>query len=126
MYITNSSNAVEIPLSVYICESNNNEQINSYYDETFEEKTESLINQRIIHPIFGSTYLFTTQPLEYNNLSKIKRFALFSNSVIYLLNKDIPIDEYKSQQINEYTGICFYEDNSEFWSIKDSNLFIEL
>ena len=126
MYITNSSNAVEIPLSVYICQSNNNRYNNLHYAEENNQKTESLINQRVIHSIFGSTYLFTTEPIEYNNLSNIKRFALFSNSVIYLLNKDIPIEEYKSQQINEYTSICFYEDNSEFWSIKDSNLFIEL
>ena len=127
MYITNSSNAIEIPLSVYICEVNNEEKyINSYYRQENNQNTESLINPRITHPVFGSTYLFTTEPLDYDNLSNIKRFALFSNSVIYLLNNDIPIDEYKSQNINEYTGICFNQDNSEFWSIKDSNLFIEL
>jgi hypothetical protein len=126
-YINNSSGlAIEIPIIVYICEETNGSYDNSYYnvDET-RENTTSLIDKRTNHEIFGSSYLFTSDPLNYNNLSKIKRFALFTSTSIYLLNDNVGfLPEYKL--LRDYEMICFKENESEYWSVKKSALFFEL
>jgi hypothetical protein len=127
-YITNSKNrAIEIPTVVYICEDKDGSYDNSYYlDDESREQSNSIINIKINHPVLGNCFLFTSEPFEINNLSKIKRYALFSMDVIYLLNKDIDLTEYPVADLQEYESLCFYENGVEYWAIDNSDLFSEL
>ena len=127
-YIKNSENrAVEIPRVVYICEEKDGGYDNSYYIESENrEQSSSMINTRTTHPVLGNCFLFTSEPFEINNLSKIKRYSLFSMDAIYLLNKDIDLTEYQSTDLKEYESICFYENGVEYWAIENSDLFTEL
>jgi hypothetical protein len=127
-YIKNSENrAIEIPRVVYICEEKDGGYDNSYYIESENrEQSSSMINTRTTHPVLGNCFLFTTEPFEINNLSKIKRYALFSMDAIYLLNKDIDLIEYQSTDLKEYESICFYENGVEYWAIENSDLFTEI
>ena len=125
-YLINSKNiAISIPISVYICEDNNGSYDNSNYkDDETRETVKSIINLRVIHNTLGSCFLFTSEPLNFNNLSKIKRFALFANDAIYLLNDNIDISEYKS--LEDYEMVCFKENDTEYWSVKRTESFVEL
>uniref|UniRef100_A0A6C0ASJ6 Uncharacterized protein n=1 Tax=viral metagenome TaxID=1070528 RepID=A0A6C0ASJ6_9ZZZZ len=127
-YILNdeTSGAIDIPIVVYICK----EAPDSSYDNVFYESEEeqnrehSMIYEPIFHEQFGSTHVFSKEPLDENNQHLIKRFATFTQNTVYLLNKNIPLGEYS--HLKEKLSVCFWENDSEFFSVKTTDLFIEL
>ena len=127
-YIINQKGAaIDIPIIVYMCEENAGSYDNSYYsEEESREQSESIINYRVSHPVLGYCFLFTTDPFEHNNLSKIKRFSLFTIDAIYLLNKDRDLSEYQDLDLHEYETLCFYENSVEYWAVDSSDQFLEL
>ena len=127
-YIINQKGAaIDIPIIVYMCEENAGSYDNSYYsEEESREQSESIINYRVSHPVLGYCFLFTTDPFEHNNLSKIKRFSLFTIDTIYLLNKDRDLSEYQDLDLHEYETLCFYENSVEYWAVDSSDQFLEL
>ena len=127
-YIINQKGAaIDIPIIVYMCQENDGSYDNSYYsEEESREQSESIINYRISHPVLGYCFLFTTEPFEHNNLSKIKRFSLFTIDTIYLLNKDRDLSEYQDLDLHEYETLCFYENSVEYWAVDSSDQFLEL
>jgi hypothetical protein len=127
-YITNQNGAaIDIPIVVYMCQENGGSYDNSYYsEEESREQTESIINYRVSHPVLGYCFLFTTEPFEHNNLSKIKRFSLFTIDTIYLINKDRDLSEYQDLDLHEYEILCFYENSVEYWAVDSSDQFLEL
>ena len=116
-----NGNPTNVPHLMYLCENDTN----VYYEET-EDRNNSyqLMHVRKNHALFNSTYLFSTEPLEFNNLSRIKRFAVVVKDPLYLLNHDFPVTDFKNVDINHTT--CFYEGNREFWSVKNENSFMQL
>jgi hypothetical protein len=127
-YIINQTGAaIDIPIVVYMCQENGGSYDNSYYsEEESRDQTESIINYRVSHPVLGYCFLFTTEPFEHNNLSKIKRFSLFTIDTIYLLNKDRDLSEYQDLDLHDYETLCFYENSAEYWAVDSSDQFLEL
>uniref|UniRef100_A0A6C0D359 Uncharacterized protein n=1 Tax=viral metagenome TaxID=1070528 RepID=A0A6C0D359_9ZZZZ len=117
---------IDIPIVVYLCkEAPNNEYDNVFYESEDEKrKQRTLVNTPVFHEYFGTTNLFSMNPLDQTNLNLIKRFATFTQNTVYLLNKEIPLQEYK--YIKEKLSVCFWENENEFLSVKTTDLFIEL
>jgi hypothetical protein len=126
---------IERPIMLYQCNGTYKNYENNYYNENEDRgKSISIIDERIEHDVFGNIYLFSTEPLEYNNLSKIKRYAAFINNTLYMLNKtNITKEELIGDETDvsklpfkTYHCISFKEDDKDYWSINTNHLFIEL
>jgi len=117
---------IDIPIAVHLCkEAPNNEYDNVFY-QSEEEKTkeQAMINEPIFHEYFGSTNLFSVEPLDQTNASLIKRYATFTQNTVYLTNKEIPLQEYN--HLKEKLSVCFWENDKRFISVKTTDLFVEL
>jgi hypothetical protein len=117
---------IDVPIVVHLCkEAPNNEYDNVFY-ESEEEKTKghSMVNDPVFHEYFGSTNLFSVEPLDQNNMSLIKRYATFTQNTVYLTNKEIPLQEYN--HLKEKLSVCFWENDKRFISVKTTDLFVEL
>jgi hypothetical protein len=126
---------IERPIMLYQCNGTYKNYENNYYNDNEDRgKSISIIDERIEHDVFGNIYLFSTEPLEYNNLSKIKRYAAFINNTLYMLNKtNITKEELIGDETDvsklpfkTYHCISFKEDDKDYWSINTNHLFIEL
>ena len=90
---------VDIPIIAYLCKETENNPDNketetSYLNVFYENRehsgsqnTISIINKKVEHPIFNETFLFTEEPIVYENLEKIKRFSVFIKNAFYFFNK---------------------------------------
>lgn len=126
---------IEKPIILYQCNGTYKNYENNYYNENENHnKSISLIDERIEHEVFGNIYLFSVQPLEYDNLSKIKRYAAFINNTLYMLNntnltkEELVGDETEISKLpfKTYHCISFNEDGKEYWTINTNQLFVEL
>jgi hypothetical protein len=126
---------IETPIILFQCNGTYKNYENNYYNEIEDRsKSISIIDERIEHDIFGNIYLFSTEPLEYDNLSKIKRYAAFINNTLYMLNKkNITKEELVGDETDisklpfkTYHCISFNEDEKDYWSINTNQLFVEL
>lgn len=125
--------ATNPPYLMYLCENDNNvfytkpEGVEGVEGSEGSEdgwRTLDVLNVRKNHALFGSTYMFSTEPFEYNNLSNIKRYAVMVKDPLYLLNYDFPVTEFKN--VDASRVVSFYEGGKEMWSVKNENLFVEL
>ena len=126
---------IEKPIILYQCNGTYKNYENNYYNENeHRSKSISMMDERIDHDVFGNIYLFSIQPLEYDNLSKIKRYAAFVNNTLYMLNdtnitkEELVGDEQDISKLpfKTYHCISFKEDEKDYWSINTNHLFIEL
>ena len=126
---------IEKPIILYQCNGTYKNYENNYYNENEDRsKSISIMDERIDHDVFGNVYLFSIEPLEYDNLSKIKRYAAFINNTLYMLNKtNITKEELVGDEPNisklpfkTYHCISFKEDDKDYWSINTNHLFVEL
>ena len=126
---------IEKPIILYQCNGTYKNYENNYYNENENHnKSISLIDERIEHEVFGNIYLFSVQPLEYDNLSKIKRYAAFINNTLYMLNNtNLTKEELVGEEteisklpFKTYHCISFNEDGKEYWTINTNQLFVEL
>jgi hypothetical protein len=126
---------IEKPIILYQCNGTYKNYENNYYNEN-EHRGESIsmLDERVEHDVFGNIYLFSIQPLEYDNLSKIKRYAAFVNNTLYILNdtnitkEELVGDEQDISKLpfKTYHCISFKEDDKDYWSINTNQLFVEL
>ena len=125
--------ATNPPYLMYLCENDNNvfytkpEGVEGVEGSEGSEdgwRTLDVLNVRKNHALFGSTYMFSTEPFEYKNLSNIKRYAVMVKDPLYLLNYDFPVTEFKN--VDASRVVSFYEGGKEMWSVKNENLFVEL
>jgi len=114
-------NLTNRPYLLYLCENDNNV---FYKDGEERGNAYELIYPRKNHEVFNSTFLFSSEPFEYNNLSNIKRFAVIIKDPLYLLNDDFPVTEFKNVDINK--TVSFYEGSHKLWSVKNENLIMQL
>jgi hypothetical protein len=126
---------IEKPIILYQCIGTyKNYENNYYYENEHRSKSISIMDERIDHDVFGNVYLFSIEPFEYDNLSKIKRYAAFINNTLYMLNKtNITKEELVGDEPNisklpfkTYHCISFKEDDKDYWSINTNHLFVEL
>jgi len=131
---------INMPCCLYLCKLNENgEYVNVYYDEGEDNKTtKSLSEKKINHEIFGNCYFFTTDPIQTENVQNIKRFSVFIDNALYVLNINKPIQEIDFNTDDEeedfediktykdYTCIYFFEDGIQLWCIKNLSRFVEL
>jgi hypothetical protein len=124
---------IPIPYSLYLCVKNekSGELDNSYYEEGESpgNKSISIFNNSVIHNVFGFTHLFSKNPLNYDRLENIKRYAVSINDPVFIMNRDRKISEieYIKNPDNIEQNIYFIQDDGmAFWSIKDANSFIEI
>jgi len=136
-----NNNQLPMPCCLYLCKINENgEYENVYYKDGENNKmTKTLIEDKIDHDIFGNHYYFTTDPIYKENIENIKRFSVFIDSSLYVLNMNKPIqeldfnadiedrDEYEDVKTHEdYTCIYFFEDGIQLWCVKKLSRFVEL
>ena len=82
IYILDSDDKrVIIPHMLYKCTFNNGKYENEFREE---EEYMSLINSKILHPIFKECYIFSTEPIESNTISNLKRFSVFLENPTYV------------------------------------------
>jgi hypothetical protein len=125
LYIKNENKEpIEIPISAYIC---NKDGKNSHHnkEEDYNNST-SLIDEKFEHPVFRQVYLFSYEPIEYDNLNLIKRYALFTKETIYFLNTDFELTPDMNIDIGDNTRFSFYKDGKLFWALKSVEDFLEL
>jgi hypothetical protein len=124
---------VDIPISGHLCkETENNESVDteksSYLNVYYEgsQNTISIVNKKIEHPIFSETFLFTEEPINYDNLDNIKRYAIFIKNSFYFLNKDMELKPMEDEIYRKFDCFSFYIKDKVYWSIENYDLFVEL
>jgi len=129
-----------IPVTMYICSRDESGELaNVYYNED-EQGVYSLIPDPIEHAFFGSTYIFTTFPLDSSRKAGLKRFSVFIDDTLYIMNKGEDILQYmevenyeeknETEDINktyvDYSTVRFYEEEHQVWAVNSMNVFTEL
>lgn len=114
-----NNDIIEYPICVYLCKKENevdyiNAELKSYTNI-------SLISDKIQHPVFGNTTLFSTERI--NKDDKIlERYCLFTKDAIYVLHSNFT--KYEIDLINNKSCIRFLHKNNEYWSVKNSSLYL--
>jgi L-rhamnose mutarotase len=133
---------INMPCCLYLCKINETgEYENVYYPNAEHDmKQKSPVDGKIPHDTFGFFYYFTTDPIhKYDNIRSIKRYSVFIDNSLYVLNINKSIDEIDFASDNEetsfdedvksykdYTCIYFFEDGIQVWCVKNISRFVEL
>lgn len=153
-YLTNIYNKfgdkIPIPSSLYICEVDSTKYIpnddipylNVYYkDSENNRENKRFVHDMIEHDVFGDNYYFSTDPVNDDKSNdKIKRFAVFIHNALYILNVKTPlrnidffnkdsdddVNEDKIKSHKDYNCVYFYENQKQYWCIKNTDRFTEL
>lgn len=121
---------VRIPSCMYQVEKNGVDYENSVYEEGVNWKTEeSGFDSQLDHPIFGNVYLFSTDLVDTNTSQNVKRFAGFTQDVLYIMNKNFALEENlvaNKEDFRDFTGVSFYENGVECMAFYTNGVFMEL
>jgi hypothetical protein len=132
---------INMPCCLYLCRVNDKGEYDNAYYETDEHnmKQKSAMDGKITHDTFGHFYYFTTDPIHKDSgANRLKRFSVFIDNALYVLNINKPIedidfvtddeddfdDTHKSYK--DYTCIYFFEDGLQLWCVKSLSRFVEL
>jgi hypothetical protein len=118
-----------IPIIGFMCKTVDEKYENQYYLETENATTTiSITNPIIEHVVFGDVYMFSILPLEFTNLPKIKRYALFIDGAVHFLNKDISITDFvgDDKDFTEIDIVCFYKNENALYCVRQPDGFAEL
>lgn len=91
----------------------------------------NIIDEQIDHPLLGSYYYFSPTPLEGADLTRIKRYAVFTFDGKYILTDINNIKEKDEFIMNlddddSNLSIYFKEDGIQLWCIKTSEQFTDI
>ena len=135
-----------VPITMYMCSLTGAGEIqNAYYAET-ETNVYSLLPDTTDHPFFGDVYLFTTFSLDASKKAGLKRYSVFIDDALYIMNKGENITQYMTKDttkdttiganeednspkktMEDYSAIRFYTDDIEqVWAVRNTNIFTEL
>jgi hypothetical protein len=132
---------INMPCCLYLCKINDSGEYDNLYYNTDEHdmKHKSPTDGKMNHETFGHFYYFTTDPIHKDaNISRLKRFSVFIDNALYVLNINKPIDEIDfiaddeddfdetHKSYRDYTCIYFFEDGLQLWCVKSLSRFIEL
>jgi len=122
----NHGEPAKLPYSMYLVENDLNVL---YEDADFRNSKHLLIHPMQIHHVFHNTYLFSVEPLEYNIMSRIKRYAVLIDDPLYIFNYDMSLkDSIQSQgveNLDKLRNVRYFEKSKEMWSVKNANSFVE-
>lgn len=132
---------INMPCCLYLCRVNDKGEYDNAYYETEEHnmKQKSATDGKITHDTFGHFYYFTTDPIHKDSVAhRLKRFSVFIDNALYVLNINKPIDEIDfvtddeddfddtHKSYKDYTCIYFFEDGLQLWCVKSLSRFVEL
>jgi hypothetical protein len=132
---------INMPCCLYLCKINDQGEYDNVHYEIDEHnmKHKSLVDGKIGHDTFGHFYYFTTDPIHKDeNSLRLKRYSVFIDNALYVLNINKPIEEIDfvtddeddfdetHKSYKDYTCIYFFEDGIQLWCIKSLSRFVEL
>jgi len=132
---------INMPCCLYLCRINEQGEYDNAYHESEEHnmKHKSLADSKMDHDTFGHFYYFTTDPIHKdNNTLRLKRYSVFIDNALYVLNINKPIEEIDfgtddeddfdetHKSYKDYTCIYFFEDGIQLWCIKSLSRFVAL
>jgi hypothetical protein len=120
---------VEYPYLLYLCQGSQG----AYINVESVENTEVFIPNKILHGSLGYCYMLTSKMLN-EGASNTKRFVVFIENTLYILNKSIASSEYHlfdNADIEEdkedpdcrnyqYSSVYFWEGNIQLWALYSS------
>lgn len=110
---------IEYPICVYLCKKENGEE---YINVESKSSTNmSLMSDKIEHPIFGNTTMFSTERINIDD-KILKRYCLFTTDAIYVLHSNFT--KYEVGLINNKSCIRFLQKTNEYWSVKNASLYL--
>lgn len=93
----------------------------------------NIIDEQVDHPLLGSYYYFSSSPLEGADLTRIKRYVVFTFNCKYIVtdintiqDKEEFITNLDNDDDNDKLSIYFKEDGIQLWCIKTSEQFTNL
>jgi hypothetical protein len=122
---------VQNPYVMYICVNEDGKYVNVYN----EDDADTVFEERTMHPIFGRFYIFSTNPLDFqneNSIFKIERYAVFTNDPIYFLKDTTdPVffnPDFDDMMKGENNESIYFKgaDKVPLWCIKSSEDFTRL
>jgi len=132
---------INMPCCLYLCKINDQGEYDNVFYETDEHDMnhKSPVDGKIGHDTFGHFYYFTTDPIHNDtNMARLKRYSVFIDNALYVLNINKPIEEIDfitddeddfdetHKSYKDYTCIYFFEDGIQLWCIKSLSRFVEL
>lgn len=111
-----NNDIIESPICVYICQYEDNKYTNI---EVTEQLSTSLVSNKVSHDVFGNITMFSTIPIL--NGDNYKRYSLFTSTANYILHTNFAKSEVG--YIKDKSCIRFFNNNMEYWAVKDTNLF---
>jgi hypothetical protein len=141
-YIKDSTgNRINMPCCLYLCAKIDGKYQNVYHAGTEEEhlKQKSIADAKIDHAVFGHSFLFSTDPIDPTNQTlKLKRYSVFIDNALYILNIDTNIksldffaeeeddlDE-SHKSVRDYNCIYFFDEGLQLWCVKGISRFTQL
>lgn len=132
---------INMPCCLYLCRVNDKGEYDNVCYDTDEHnmKQKSMTDGKITHDTFGHFYYFTTDPIHRDqNAVRLRRYSVFIDNTLYVLNINRPIedidfvtddeddfdDTHKSYK--DYNCIYFFEDGLQLWCVKSLSRFVEL
>jgi len=123
-----------LPHCLYLCKEDGKGNFdNVYYEDDKplykQKQTIAFFKPRLFTPHFGMTHFFTKEPLDINEkLPRIKRYAVLIDKPIHVFNYDSDITEFPELFDNDNIeeNISFYINQYAFWSIRNSDSFVEI
>ena len=121
---------VEYPYLLYLCQGTEGAYNNV---EENADNMELFIPNKILHSALGYCYLFTSKMLN-ESATNTKRFVVFIENALYILNRAIPTTEYHlydNVEIEEdkddpdcrnyqYSSVYFWEGDTQLWAVYSS------
>jgi hypothetical protein len=123
---------VEYPYLLYLCQGTEG----VYSNLKNAENVEVFIPNKILHSSLGYCYLFTSKLLDESETTT-KRFVVFIENTLYILNKSVSPNNYHlfdNAEIEEnkddpdcrnyqYSSIYFWEGNTQLWALYSLKYF---
>lgn len=132
---------INMPCCLYLCRVNEKGEYDNvhYASDEHNMQHKSPVEGKITHEKFGHFYYFTTDPIHKDaSPHKLKRFSVFIDNALYILNinKDIKDIDFVTEDeddfdethksFKDYTCIYFFEDGLQLWCVKSLSRFVEL
>ena len=116
-----NNDIIEYPICVYSCKKESEEDYTNV--ELKISNNMSLISYKIEHPIFGNNTMFSTERINIDD-KLLERCCLFTSNAIYVLHSNFT--KYEIGLINDKSCIRFLHKTNEYWSVKNSSIYLSI
>ena len=116
-----NNDIIEYPICVYLCKKGGEED---YINVESKSSTNmSLISDKLEHPIFGKTTMFSTERINIDD-KMFERYCLFTTDAVYVLHSNFT--KYEVDLIIDKSCVRFIHKAKEYWSVKNSSLYLHI